>query len=94
MRGLAYKLGVIFAILGVCSVLVLILIGPDALSTLLRARGALNELEAVESEKYQLLALVVSAFGLLVSMVGTASTIILGWRAERRQVESHSSRLK
>jgi hypothetical protein len=38
-------------------------------------------------------ALLVSAGGFFVSLVGTASTIILGWRADRRQQRELASKL-
>jgi hypothetical protein len=37
---------------------------------------------------------VVSLVGMIVTMIGTASTILIGWRAERRQSEESRLRIK
>jgi hypothetical protein len=37
---------------------------------------------------------IVSLVGMIVTMVGTASTILIGWRAEHRQAEEFKLRIK
>jgi hypothetical protein len=37
---------------------------------------------------------IVSMVGMMVTMIGTASTILIGWRAERRQSEESKLRIK
>jgi hypothetical protein len=80
---MAFRLAKLFAWMGLAALAGLIVSFASALSLGESSSGAGTAI-----------ALAVSVIALLVATIGTASTIILGWRADRRQTEEFKLRIQ
>jgi hypothetical protein len=90
---MAYRLARLFGWIGILSILFLIV---GALGTLIQQQADVQVPSSHGSGTVDIstITLFISFFSLLVAMIGTSSTIMLGWRADRRQTAEYKLKIE
>jgi hypothetical protein len=93
-----YKTARVFAVLALTFFILFILGGIFYLSAFLpQTMGTpINPNTSAPSSSldFGLITSIFSMLGMVITMIGTASTVLIGWRAERRQSEEFKLRIK